>query len=36
MAVENYQKFVNYSADKNLKHNVNNKINNLKKKLEKQ
>ena len=32
-AIENYEYFVQYSEDKNLKNNIQNKINNLKKKL---
>ena len=33
---ENYEKFVEYSNDKNLKNNIQNKINNLMKKLPKE
>ena len=32
-AIENYEKFVNCTQDKNLKNNIQNKVNNLKKKL---
>jgi tetratricopeptide (TPR) repeat protein len=31
--IENYEKFVEYSDDKNLKNNIQNKIDNLKKQL---
>ena len=32
-AISNYEQFVHYSEDKNLINNIQNKINNLKKKL---
>ena len=32
-AIENYEAFIQYAQDKNLKNNVQNKVNNLKKKL---
>ena len=35
-AIENYEKFVLNTEDKNLKHNIQNKINNLSKKLPKE
>ena len=32
-SIDNYENFVTYAQDKNLKNNIQNKINNLKKKL---
>ena len=32
-SIDNYEKFVQYTQDKNLRNNVQNKINNLKKQL---